>query len=349
MGNERGFAVIGAGDRGRAYTEAIEGLCAGPLVAVCDTDDSRARCLQQDRGYRLWCTSYEEAIDRDDVKVVVICTPAFYHPDVAQFAAERGKHILCEKPMALDIEGARRIAFAVRRNGVQFALGFQLRYSPVECSVRRIVRDGTLGRELLFYHCWVAEIRPKIAMHDSIRGNNGPVVDMLCHWVDLVRWMTDSEPVRVSAGGFTFGRERVELSGLEKIALDTAAITVEYSTGHLLQVTLCWGLPRGTRGTGTRFIIGPHGCISSGEDNELVLSQGGGKTLRIAATETEGKARSAEEALLSDFLCAIELNETFPIGATDGVAALATSVAALQSIVDGKVAEVDLPGALQGL
>jgi len=349
MRSERGFAVIGAGDRGRAYTEAIQMLGAGTLLCVCDTDEQRARRLQEEKGFRLWSTSYREAIEADDVDIVVVCTPAFYHPEITEFAADRRKHILCEKPMALDIEGARRMAFAAQRNGVQLALGFQRRYSAPDRKVREIIREGTLGRGLLFYYCWVAEIRPKIAMHDAIRGNNGPIVDMLCHWVDLVRWMTGAEPRRVFAAGFTYGTEREELAGLDKIALDTAAITIQYTNGDVLQASLCWGLPLGTKGESHHFIIGPHGCIRPTDGGGLLLSQKGGEDREITATQTEAGARSAEMALLSDFLSAIERGAATPIGARDGLAALATSIAALRSISEGRVVEAALSAALEDL
>ena len=84
-----GFAVIGAGDRGRAYTEAIELLGAGRLVGICDTDETRARKLQQEHGYGARSVCCEEAIDREDVDVVVVCTPAFFHPEITERALAR--------------------------------------------------------------------------------------------------------------------------------------------------------------------------------------------------------------------------------------------------------------------
>ena len=340
MATGRGFAVIGAGDRGSVYSRALNELGAGKLVCICDVDEQRARRLKENQGYAAWSSSYEQAIEREDVDVVVNCTPAFFHPEVTEFAAERGKHILSEKPMALDMAGARRMAAAVGRHGIKFTLSFQRRYMPLARELREILQAGALGRGLLFYFSWVDTIRPKLAMHDALRGNGGPLNDMLCHWVDLVRWTTGAEPARVFAAGFTYGTERPELGELPRLAPDAAAVTVQFNNGDVLQATLCWGLARGVKGVASQFVVGPRGCIREGSDRELVLSQAGAEEQEIASGQAQVRTASAEAALIADFLAAIDRNQTPPISLKDGLAAQATSHAALRSLSEGQAVGV---------
>jgi len=73
------------------------------LIAVADVDAGRARRFVEKYGFTTWSTDYREVIALDEVDVVSVCTPAFYHPEVAVFAARHGKHILCEKPIALTL------------------------------------------------------------------------------------------------------------------------------------------------------------------------------------------------------------------------------------------------------
>ena len=86
-------------------------------VAVMDVDAARAEALATEAGCA-WHTDYRVAIDQPAVQIVSVCTPTHLHPEITIFAAEQGKHILCEKPIALTLPAADRMIDAARRNGV---------------------------------------------------------------------------------------------------------------------------------------------------------------------------------------------------------------------------------------
>ena len=112
---------------GRNHVRAWSGVEGTRVVAVADVDQARASALASEYGVENVYSDYRPALERPDVQMVSVCVPAYYHPEVTIFAAERGKHVLCEKPIALTTERAQAMIEAARRNDVRLGIGFQLR------------------------------------------------------------------------------------------------------------------------------------------------------------------------------------------------------------------------------
>ena len=273
-----GVCVVGAGAMGARHAEGWSTVDEARLIAVADVDEGRARRLAEEYGFVRWTTDYREVVASDEVDVVSVCTPAFYHPEVAVFAAQQGKHVLCEKPIALTLEGADRMIDAARSSGVKLGIGFQLRFSKATKELKKLFRRGEIGRPVMWRRNASAPIRTivgKPAMHDLKRGNGGPVVDESCHTFDLWRVVLGGEPVRVTARGFTFAEGREELKDVEELAPDTAAVIVEHSSGDIGVLTITWGLPPGAYGGSMADILGPEGAIVFAKDGLKVIKEGG--------------------------------------------------------------------------
>ena len=269
----------------------------------------------------------------NEVDVVSVCTPAFYHPEVAVLAARHGKHILCEKPIALTLEGADQMIEAAQSNGVKLSVGFQLRRSRRTEELRNLIQGGEIGRPVMFRRNVSAPIRTTVgkpAMHDMRRGNGGPVVDMCCHFFDLLRAILNAEPVWVTARGFTFAKGRKELKGIEEVAPDTAAILVEYSSGDLGVITITWGLPPGVQGGNMEDISGPEGVLVL-TSNEISVIKEGGETRGIAFPQENEKAKE-----IRDFARTISEDVVPEVTGEDGRIALRVSLAALESMGNGE-------------
>ena len=269
-----GVAVIGCGALGKAHAEGWQRVPGAKIVTVFDVDASRAEALAEQTGAQA-TGDLRSAIEHSDVNVVSVATPAYYHPDACVLATRCGKHILCEKPLALDRHGAKQIAKAVHTSGVKFELGMQRRYGAQTPKVIEIVRSGRLGRPLLHHLFMVAEIRPKVAMHDARRGNGGPIIDMGPHWFDIWSLFFGSRPASVTARGFVFAKDRPELAGIEQIAIDTGALIVEYESGDVAAWTISWGLAPGTPWTTYQAIIGPKGMLKLAGQRLTLIAEGG--------------------------------------------------------------------------
>ncbi len=172
-------------------------------------------------------------------------------------------------------------------------------------------------------------------MHDMRRGNGGPVVDICCHFFDLLRVILNAEPVWVTARGFTFAKGRKELREIEEVAPDTAAIIVEYSSRDLGVMTITWGLPPGAQGGNMEDILGPEGAIVLTSDKAKVIKEGG-ETREIGSPAENEKAKD-----IRDFARAILEDVEPDVTGEDGRIALQVSLAALESIKSGE--PVSLP------
>ena len=132
------FAIIGCG--GITLQNHLPGLALCPdtkLVALCDRDPATLEQARQRTGVAITSTRYEEIVARDDVQAVIIATPNFTHPPIALAAIAHGKHVLCEKPLALTAADAQAMAAAADRAGVRHMTAFTYRFVPaMRCIIR---------------------------------------------------------------------------------------------------------------------------------------------------------------------------------------------------------------------
>jgi len=118
------------------------------IVAVWDHDAERAAKAGADMGAKV-CATAEELL-KEDIQAVVITCETAYHADMVEIAAAAGKDIICYKPMALTMKDADRIVDAVKKNGVRFTLGWQMRCDPQNIKMKEIIDSGKLGRIAMY-------------------------------------------------------------------------------------------------------------------------------------------------------------------------------------------------------
>ena len=327
-----GVAVIGCGARGTTHAQSWAKLGDVSIRAVRDLIPERAETLARRHGAEV-SDDYRNAIDRPDVDIVSVCTPTDFHPEAMVFAAECGKHVLCEKPMALSLTEGRRMMDAAERNKVKLTFSFQNQYSEATEKLRDLMDTGDIGRPVMARQVSCAEIRAKLAMHDR-RGNNGPVVDSACHTYTLWRYIFRSEPVRVQAGGLTIAAESDVLAGIEQVAVDTATLIITFASGDIGVFSTTWGLPRGTKSSSSSDILGPGGMIMPSQ-----------RSLRVVkgADEVElgGLVRGGDDAQVAAFLDCIRRDTQPRNTARDAYVALQVSLAALESIETGQAVSIE--------
>ena len=329
-----GVCVVGCGDMGTRHTEHWDTLPEARVVAVVDILRDRAEALARARGLDTWYADYRRAITMPEVDVVSVCVPTCSHPEISIFAAEQGRHVLCEKPIALTLEGAEAMITAARRNGVKLGVGFMRRHSPVLPVLRDWLAGGHLGRPLMYHASDVREIRPKREMHDA-QANGGPIIDMGVHLFDMWSTIFDSEPVEVFAQGLKLAQERLELVHIADIAYDTATILVRYASGDLGTFVVSWGLPPAVNPTLVPDqILGAKGVAQAVFDTAHqqvdVMCEGG--TWDTVASSHEDMYRVE----ISRFAQWVLKDHPFPATGTDGLAALRVALAALTSAVTGQ-------------
>jgi scyllo-inositol 2-dehydrogenase (NAD+) len=184
--------LVGAG---RAGANHATHLAPGEIAGVFDTDADAARALAERHGTTAHA-ALEDGLEGADA--VVISTPTFTHRDLAVAAAQAGKHVLCEKPMALDEAECEAMIAAAREAGVVLQIGFMRRFQPEFAEARRRIAAGDIGEPMVLKSLTRGPGLPPSWAWD-IERSNGMLAEVNSHDFDSVRWLAGSEIVRVYA------------------------------------------------------------------------------------------------------------------------------------------------------
>jgi predicted dehydrogenase len=157
------FAQIGSGLMGKAYAPALAQIpmwywppAAMPRrTLMVDIDEKSARDNAVRYGYDRWAVGWQAAVEDPDVDVVLILVPNNLHQEIVLAAAAAGKHICCEKPLAMDAREAKAMYDAVEKAGVRHQTAFNWRFCPAVQTAKKMVADGTLGRIYDFRGWWL--------------------------------------------------------------------------------------------------------------------------------------------------------------------------------------------------
>jgi predicted dehydrogenase len=224
-----GVGISGAGTIGTVHAEALEELEGARLVAVAEAGEATGRRLVEAHGAE-WHARLEDMLLRPDVDVVVLCTPSGLHPEGAVAAANAGKHVITEKPMAITLEGADRMIAACRERGVALSVIFQYRYNRDALRLKRAVEAGLFGGPVLgnaFVH-W-HRTQAYYEEHGGWRGTwaldgGGALMNQSIHAVDLLQWILG--PVESVCGYADTLAHDIETE-------DTASAALRFASGAL--------------------------------------------------------------------------------------------------------------------
>ncbi len=326
--------VVGCGDLGRTHARCWAQVPEAQVVAVVDVQESRARQLAGELGLDGFFTDYREAIDQPQVNVVSVCIPTSLHPVVTIYAVERGRHVLTEKPIALDLAQADAMIAAARQNNVKFSVGLMRYHSPVLAELKTWLDADPLRRPAIYWASDIREIRPKREMHDP-QANGGPVIDMAVHLFATWQALFGSPPVEVTAHGFAFAQNRPELAHIPRKAVDTATITVRYESGDVGNFLVSWGVPPGVVPPSMpEVILTASGVVHAafgGSHQQASLQREGGDWETIAVSDENMYQRE-----IDDFADAILQARLPRVSGEEGREMLNVSLAALESIRAGK-------------
>jgi myo-inositol 2-dehydrogenase/D-chiro-inositol 1-dehydrogenase/scyllo-inositol 2-dehydrogenase (NAD+) len=224
-----GVCVIGAGRAGLIHAvNFAKGIKKARLTAICEPNRETAEkacCeLELKRHYR----DFRQALEDKEVDAVVVVTPTDYHRDIVVAAADAGKHILCEKPMAMNVaECDEMIASAIKHN-VVLQIGFMRRFDQRFVYAREQVRQGAIGDVVLVKSLTRGPSIPQRWQYD-IAKSNGPLAEVNSHDIDTLRWFTDSEfeQVYAVAGNYRCPEARDEFPDF----YDNVVLTATFANG----------------------------------------------------------------------------------------------------------------------
>lgn len=325
--------IIGAGVMGGRHARAWAAQPDVKIVAIADSLREKAEKLAQEvaADAKIF-TDYKEAIAYEPVQALSVCMHTLLHSEVAVYAANHKKHVLCEKPLALSLEQGQAMIDAQKKNNVKIAVSFQYRDGWAR-RCKQWFDEGRFGPKLIMRFADIRDVRPHLQMHRK-DDSGGPVVDMACHYFDWMRFVTGCKPVRVYARGHVFGKDKPHLASIADPAVDTAVIQVEYEDGHVLDFTVNWGMPQGFVNFMEESLMGAKGYAKPQDDRILFQDGEHQEYWPINAPKILPERR------IADLVAAIREDRAPDATLEDGLLALRTSMAALKSIETGKIEQV---------
>jgi predicted dehydrogenase len=251
MAKPLNLAMIGYGFMGRAHSNAyikvnhFFDLEYRPVLkAVCARDEAKAKAFAQQWGYESVETDWRKLLARKDIDAVDICAPNNVHKEIAIAAAQAGRIILCEKPLAMNAAEGEEMCRAVEKAGVANTVWYNYRRVPAVTYAKQLVDEGRLGRifhyRANFLQDWtISADLPQggqgLWRLDAAAAGSGVTGDLLAHCIDTAIWLNGGV-ANVSAMTETFIKERKHnLTGkVEKVGIDDAcAFLCRFKNGSL--------------------------------------------------------------------------------------------------------------------
>ena len=173
--------------------------CKVVMKAVCAKDTKKDLAAFAEKfGWESYETDWHKLVARNDIDMISIATPGFLHREMVLEAAQNGKHILCEKPLANSLSEAKEMLNAVQKARVKNCCGFSYRFTPAQALAKQFVDEGKIGR-IFHVHARYAQdwiVDPKFAMvwrFDRKLAGSGALGDICAHSIDAARFITGLE------------------------------------------------------------------------------------------------------------------------------------------------------------
>ncbi len=223
--------LVGAGRAGQVHAESlVQHIPEGRLVALVDPDLAALEKTASRFAVEAKFSSLNEAIDRVAFDAVILTTPTFTHRELVMIAAAAGKHIFCEKPMALTLEECDSMIAVADRNSVLLQIGFMRRFDPDFQAAAARIEAGEIGQPILIKSLTHGPGLPPAWARDQ-RTSNGMLAEVNSHDWDTLRWLASSDPERVFAevSNFKGQKHGVDIPDF----YDTALVSVRFASGAL--------------------------------------------------------------------------------------------------------------------
>ena len=229
-----GIGVIAAGQMGQRHANVYRQLPEVQLRAVADLNAQAAHAAADPAGAAAYA-DWRELLDRDDIQAVSICLPDWDHRDAVIAAAEAGKHILLEKPLAIDVADADDMVATVKSAGITLLVGHTLHFDPRYAMPLEDFRRGAIGDII---HVYARRNNP-IASAEKFEGNTTVLQFLGIHDIEYVLSMVDEPVVRVTA-------ESHQALATD-LGIDDAVFTlVKFASGAVASFEHAWTLPAQT-------------------------------------------------------------------------------------------------------
>jgi inositol 2-dehydrogenase len=331
-----GVGVVGIGEMGKRHAENLRHLVPeAKLIAVADVASGRARQVAEDLEIPHAYDNLEAMLERHDIQCVVIAAPDKFHAQAVCAAAAAGKNILCEKPLALNLEDAQAALKAVADARVQLQIGFMRRYDPAYALAMQRIEAGEIGEPVIFKSLGRDKDAPALAAYQS-NVNGMLFYSNTIHDFDLARWLMHDEVTEVHA--YTTVAIRPEVAQFGDLV--AGVVSLKYERGAIGSVE---SYAQAAYGYDVRTeIVGSKGSIFVGSMLQtpatILTSQGSNQPLADHFLTRFADAYLAE---VRDFVRRTAGGQPPRVTGEDGLRALKIAIAAERSHLQSGTLRVD--------
>jgi len=313
------FALIGAGGIAQSYAQAFEGNGLAKLVAVADVRADAVNAMAERAVCPAYTSHHALAENGPQFDAAILCTPPSTHEEIATSLAQRGIHVLCEKPFTLTVASAHRMIDAAERTGALLTMASKFRYVEDVIKAKSIVTSGILGEIILFENAFTSRVdmTSRWNANPAISGG-GVLIDNGTHSVDLMRYFLGPLAEVHALEG-----KRVQGLPVE----DTARLFVQSIGGVMGSVDLSWSINKEL--DSFLNIYGSQGTVQVGWKESRYRQQSSRDWVIF------GKGYNKLQAFrdqIGNFARAIRRNEPLLITAEDALASVEVIEAAYRSL-----------------
>ena len=326
--------LIGAGRIGKIHAENIaHHLGRARLTRIADIAADPLREWARGLGVEKVSTDYREVLEDPRIDAVIVTSSTDTHADLVVAAAERGKHVFCEKPIALTVPNVRRALAAVSRAGVKLQVGFNRRFDHNFSRVQKLVREGSIGQPQIVR---ITSRDPAPPPPQYVAVSGGIFLDMMIHDFDMARFLSGSEVTEIFARGAVLIDPAIGAAG----DVDTAVVSLRFENGALGTID---NSRKCDYGYDQRVeVFGSKGSLACSNDtpSSVVLSTTGGALAEKPLYFFLERYRQAFVDEMKSFFDAVLDGTPTPVNGNDGLASLLLGLAAKKSLAEGRSVKV---------
>ncbi len=324
-GKKLHFGIIGAGRIGRVHAESVSfRLPEADILTIFDVNRPAAEALAAHCGIPKIAASVDEIFADPRIGAVLICSSTETHADLIMRAAQAGKHIFCEKPIAFALDRIDAALAAVAKAGVKLQIGFNRRFDSNFARVRNAVRSGEIGKPYLVHIVSRDPAPPPIGY---VRTSGGLFLDMMIHDFDMARFLTGDDVDEVYTAAGVLADPAIGEAG----DLDTAVVVLRFKSGAIGTID---NSRKAVFGYDQRVeILGSEGKIATENrfPNEVVVSNGKSVYSDLPLNFFMDRYTESFAQELKEFVQAVLDSKPTPVTGADGRAPVIMALAARKS------------------
>ena len=333
-----GICSIGAGRAAMIHANNFKNKVKGAhMEAVVDVVEETAKASAQELGVSKCFTDYHDILDDPAVDAVVIASPTNLHKQIAIDCANAGKHVFCEKPMAMNTQECEEMIAACEKNNVKLQIGFMRRYDESFVYAKSLIEAGEIGDVVLIRSNTRGPSKPRPWMYD-LKKSNGILAELNSHDIDCVRWFAGSEMKSLYAIGGNYRNPEAKQEYPDYY--DNMVMNGQFENGIQFSIDgaayVEFGYDAKVEIVGTKVVL--HVGRSAGKFVECTTVKNGTSTPFINSWMTLFKDAYLEEDI--HFIDCIRNDKTPRASGIDGLMAVKIVEAGNQSIATGKIVEL---------